>query len=479
MITLTITHIQQKLLIVSIALICFTTSVTGKEKISKIISRQDGSITFVVDENLSPAEKKDRNTSGDKIAQLMRAEEQLESERFEIITSSFANDNNLRYLGEDAFFQCMVRAYAEHRSIVISPDMVWLIISQGFARYVNEHAEELRPLLVNHKGKMDLVIESGQDLLSDETDWQKLIGDFTSQIDKHTKKDIAKTITSDFSTTTLTERIASQITLMESVKSYFEYIVFRIACGIPSITLKGTPKDWQLILEKTRSLSQYGLSEWTKELEPILGEFVQATKGKPNQEFWQSIVKKKRIDQLSGGWCSPNKPTELDGWILKLFPDKNGVTLGNISHTKHAPSEWVRVGFKYLQLSPTDGTVISETPMELWAGFIGVEDDALNNTLTPKIGWMVGVAKDMDSEEMLNKLKKMNDGFGIRLRVKEVPEILSRLPHIKLLHLEFTDTVVLPDWLENIQIDDLLISGNMTEQEKEEIKKRFPMARFK
>lgn len=73
----------------------------------------------------------------------------------------------------------------------------------------------------------------------------------------------------------------------------------------------------------------------------------------------------------------------------------------------------------------------------------------------------------------------MNDGFGIRLRVKEVPEILSRLPHIKLLHLEFTDTVVLPDWLENIQIDDLLIRGKMTEQEEEEIKKRFPMARFK
>ena len=64
--------------------------------------------------------------------------------------------------------------------------MVWLVICQGFARYVNAHAEELRPKLVNHEGKMDLVIETDKDLMTEEVDWPILINDFASQIDKHT-----------------------------------------------------------------------------------------------------------------------------------------------------------------------------------------------------------------------------------------------------------------------------------------------------
>ena len=115
----------------------------------------------------------------------------------------------------------------------IQPYMVWLVISQGFARYVNAHAEELRPKLVNHNGKMDLAIMTNKDLLTEDVDWPSLIADFSSQINKYTKNGIAKTITSDFTTTGSVERVASQITLMESVKSYFEYIVYRIACGIP------------------------------------------------------------------------------------------------------------------------------------------------------------------------------------------------------------------------------------------------------
>lgn len=32
---------------------------------------------------------------------------------------------------------------------------------------------------------------------------------------------------------------------MEAVKPYFEFIIIRIVCGIPEITLEGTPEDWE------------------------------------------------------------------------------------------------------------------------------------------------------------------------------------------------------------------------------------------
>lgn len=305
-----------------------------------------------------------------------------------IVTSSFANDDSLGYLGKDAFFQCLITAYANHQSLVLSPDMVWLLISQGFARYVNAHSEDLRPQLVNHEGKMKLKVKTTEDLLSGNPDWERIMEDFSDSIRQYTKGEIAQTLAADFSTTTPTTRIASDITLMESMKSYFEYTVMRILCGIPSITLQGTPEDWQSILDRTKRLGKYGLQAWVDNLVPILTEFVRTAEGTPNQKFWQSMVKRTRVDRLEGGACEPLKPTELDGWMLKLFPDEKGQTLDKVPHTKDMPSEMVCVDFKYQVVTPSL-TVLEETLMELWAGFIGAEVDEEANTLTPKIGWMV------------------------------------------------------------------------------------------
>lgn len=141
------------------------------------------------------------------------------------------------------------------------------------------------------------------------------------------------------------------------------------------------------------------------------------------------------------------------------------------------PTERVRVGFKYRVLDSGQGTVINETPMKLWAGFIGAEEDTITNTLTPKIGWLVRMAESDD--DVLNDLKKQDKGRGIRLRVKEVPEVLSKLQHIRRLELVFTDTVVLPEWLDRLTIDSFTIRGKMTGAEKAEIKRRFPKVEIK
>lgn len=443
---------------------------------SRITNRTDGSITFVVDENLTPAPRQRNLYMGESIAEFMLYEEQIPNDARRIIATSFSGENNLMITGKDAFYRSIVKAYANHQSVTLSPDMVWLVISQGFARYVNAHAEELRPKLVSHNGKMDLAIQTDKDLLTEDVDWPSLIDGFSSQIDKYTKNGIAKTITSDFTTTGPVERVASQITLMESVKSYFEYIVYRIACGIPTITLHGTVEDWRRVHEKTRQLKQYGLETWINALEPILQEFIHTAEGHPNQAFWKSMVKKQTVAALKGGACSPDSPTELDGWLLKLFPDENGKTHDKVWHTTEMPSEYVRVNFKYRVINPTDGSLISETPMELWAGFIGAKYDTVCNMVTPKMGWLVRVAESED--DTLNELKKNNSRWGIHLRIQEVPEILSQLGHIKNLELVFTGKVVLPEWMDKLTIDRFTIRGAMNDSEKAAIRKRFPNVVF-
>ena len=376
-----------------LSLLLVLVSLTALANDSRIIAQSPGSISFVVDENLKPVDYFFTSTDCGEIAKLwmtppMDKTLNKAERNNSLVASSFANEHNLKYQGEGPFFSTLVTAYANHMSVTLSPDMVWLLISQGFARYVDAHAEELRSLFVDHDGEMKLVVQ-GKDFLFDDADWPKLIGTFASLIDKNTKGGIAQVITADFSTTGPVERVASQITLMKSMEHYFEYEYDVPICGIPSITLKGTPEDWQRVLEKAKKLSQYGLDGWVKELEPILTEFVHAAQGHPNQRFWQSIVKKIREDELraagGGGGCGDEtEPTLLDGWFLKLFPDCDGKTLEFVEYgTSSVESEIVRVEFKYNLLG------LASFPMELWAGFIATEVDTTARMLTPKIGWMV------------------------------------------------------------------------------------------
>ena len=449
--------------------------------VASFASAQNG-VTFVVDENLAPIDEdaldmEDSQLRGSSaLYGIFREEGVLEPIW---IAMSFSDDERFyTFKGKDVFFQTIVRAYAEHRPLVLSPDMVWLLISQGFARYVNAHSDELRDQIVSHTEKMDLVVETKKNLLYEDADWKKLIAGFAAQINEYTKGDVAKTITADFTTTGVTERIVSQVTLMETVKTYFDYVVHYMGCGIPSITLMGTPQDWQKVLEKTEQLEKYGMGDWFKSLKPILTEFIKASEGKPNQAFWQNMVKKENPDKLVGNKvCDFRKPTVLDGWMLKLFPDENGQTLDQVPHIHEMPSERVYVDFRYQVIDIANGNVIVDTPMELIAGYIGTEVDTLTHALTPKMGWMVRQIES--NEKIVESLKKKaeEDSFdGLDLRVNRVPEHLAQLKYIKRLTLNFTDKVALPEWFYGLQIDNLTIKGEMSDEQEAAIKKHFPKA---
>ena len=192
------------------------------------------------------------------------------------------------------------------------------------------------------------------------------------------------------------------------------------------------------------------------------------------------MVKKQRVDKLDGGGCIPRHPTELDGWILKFFPDENGLTLDQVPNTHKMPSERVYVDFKYQIINPADGTVLSETPLQLVAGFIGADVDLKTGAMKPKMGWVVRQMEGSDS--IVKRLQMMDSGdglfSGIELRVNKVPEHLAQLPHIKKLTLYFANEVELPDWFYNLQIDNLTIYGEIKKVTEDAIWKSFPHARI-
>src|SRR5262249_19251179 len=70
-----------------------------------------------------------------------------------------------RYHGQlvaDVYFHPVVAAvhlaFSDHRTLVLSPDILWLLVAQGFANHVNANAKELRPKFVKHSGKVTIAV---------------------------------------------------------------------------------------------------------------------------------------------------------------------------------------------------------------------------------------------------------------------------------------------------------------------------------
>jgi TonB family protein len=361
-------------------------------RLPKILSQSEGGLTFVVDENLESIKDPIRYChNANNIVELILEDADVMFDLWEkpdnIVAMSFDGDENMAYMGKDAFFQSVINAYAYHQSISFSPDMIWLLICQGFSRYVNEHSEEMRYRLVSHSGKKKLTVSTNRNLLKDKRAWPELVKKFSELIDEHTKGGVAELIASDFSTTGPVESVASRITLMESMKQYFSYHASFSVCGIPSIRLTGTPDDWRDVLKRTERLKSYGLEGWLNSLEPILKEFVAASEGKPDQRFWQSIVRKERVGKLVNGSCSRPNPTKFDGWILKFFPYADGRIPESVSYGSKMPTGMLNVDMIYSIESPYKK--VQQYNLELWAGFIGAQKDVDGIFIVPKIGWFV------------------------------------------------------------------------------------------
>ncbi|MDR1518060.1 MAG: DUF4419 domain-containing protein [Dysgonamonadaceae bacterium] len=387
---------------------------------------------------------------------------------FDIVAKN-AREGGLVNLGYHPFFDGLYSAYAQHRPFVISPDMIWLLISQGFAQHVNANSENLRPHFVNFSGKSQLVVETETELAQlSEKQWEDIFPKFTQQIGQRVGSELINVLASDFSTTTPVEKVASEITIMQAMDSYFEYIVMYVVCGIPEITLQGTTEDWEKVLEKTQRLEKYELAWWTQELEPVLQKIIETSKGKIDKAFWRNIFKKK-AEELTRKCGGP--PLTIDGWIVKFFPyDKEG-NRNNLKELKgdaqgaKLPQEIVKVDLQYI-----DKQTKKQIPLELWAGFVGLEQDEQNFTLTPKIGWMI---RKKDVDEIGLQISFAESDF-IELKVSDFPKPLLHKAKIQYLRMAFTDKIIVPDEFSKVAVGQFHLSGKIDDAGIERLKQMFP-----
>ena len=305
----------------------------------------------------------------------------------------------------NSFIEAVHTAYAEHYPLVLSPDIIWQCVAQGFAIHVNKNARKLRHKFVAHNGKIKLVVQMDSFVKgSPDNDWEQAFRAFSDEVRKNVGDEIHGLLTPDFSTTGPVEKAESQIVLMNTFKEYFDYS-HCTECGIPSITMEGNVEDWKRLCEKALSLSRFNFRWWTDAVKPILNEFVNALSGVVNKKFWQKLYK---LSHDSGG-------PYITGWIATLFP-----YLGS-KPEKMQQNEYLR-SWNNESREMFYGITTTEFPsgavstpfirqyfaekfeMCFYAGFYGVGQDKKTLALKPVIGW--AVAEDDTKEEVENTIEQ-------------------------------------------------------------------------
>ncbi len=306
-------------------------------------------------------------------------------------------EKNIQASTYNSFVASCLIAFEQHKRLVLSPDIIWLAIVQQLAIHVNNNSEDLRKEFVNFEGKKSILIERDFFRMGADNPWENVFPEFTDRIKEYIGESNYNTIIGNFSTTDATAKVAFEISMMDVVKSYFDYGMSTM-CGIPEITLEGTTEDWKLILKKARELSKYKLDWWLESLIPVLEQFVAASEDNIDSEFWKSFFK------LDGGSGGPY----INGYINQFFPyvkggykEENTLVKNRYINAKSSgwglttsmfPSGIASVPFIWLYFE-------EKFPMGFVSGFIGMERTDKN--IKPNIGW--GVLHRVAKEEAFKK----------------------------------------------------------------------------
>ena len=292
-----------------------------------------------------------------------------------------------------SLIQGLIFAYKNHYPITKTPDMIWLLIEQGFVSYVEKYKDKVRENFVNFSGKKELKVERVglTPTTLKEEDWKGIIDEFVQQIEENVGKEIIDNLQSDFSTTNLTSKITSKITIMSSFQEFFIYKLSMLGCGISSINLEGSLEDWKNIKSKLEYLSTKGLEWWTKNLIPIIDKIILTKKFYAenkviNEElinFWKKMIKVKG----EGGVYSPYV---INGWIVKFFPNLKGENPTIYEELKEGdvPDQIIGCPLE-ITFIPNEGGKIIAYKCNLISGFFGMIQDKNTFNVRPVIGYAI------------------------------------------------------------------------------------------
>jgi hypothetical protein len=340
----------------------------------------------------------------------------------------------------NGFVNTCLLAYNEHHDLYLKPNDVWLCILSQFGLYVNYHTSALRKRVVNFEGKLQLEVKH------EEIDIDRMASDFIGQTNEYLTDEIKTISSATFTTSTVHDKLVSNLMFLCIMKKFFA-LRYYLKCGLPSVTLYGTVADWELLLDLTKSLSQFDeldysncydeyedyfeyddsnehyINKWLELLVPILENFIRTAKGEDSDDL------KKWWNQICHVYSGASGPTYISGWLStfcmmqedtdrKCFVFRNNKTLDNIT------SQWpfidvddVPSGFLYAPLEIVVGEKVRQC--KIYAGLMGMTNVEHNKYgIKPVSMWAIANVHTIDPllGQMLHRheldVADLSKGYG-------------------------------------------------------------------
>ena len=308
------------------------------------------------------------------------------------------------------------QSYAKHIPVTVSPDILWMLIVQGFSRHIDQNAEKLRNKFVDFDGQKTLIVNGDEWTIEEITreGWESTFAAFVELIKRNAGDSMIKIITPTFSTTTPTIQVSSQIAIMSCFKNYFKYIRLYGGCGFPYINLQGTLKDYEELKSKVEKLKGFDIDDWIKELIIIIDKIIETKKGKIDIDFWKNMIKNKETMEPRGSGAL-TKVENIDGWLLNFYPyykvddvfkkceklvrktDFNKPL--DVKNLENIPEEMVEV-----PLIMHHKITGKDTELTIKTGFLGMIQEK-NGLAKPEIGWFI--TNKIDIGEARQKIREL------------------------------------------------------------------------
>ena len=340
----------------------------------------------------------------------LNANEPLEIFHYNLDT----DEQEIFNVGKTSLIQGLIAAYKNHYPITISPDMIWILIMQGFSRFMEKYENLVRERFVNFTGKKDLKLERLQysPYNASKEVWDGIIKEFVQKIGNNVGKEVVDNLECDFSTTSAVAKVTSQVCIMSAMKQYFTYRVLMAGCGISSITLEGSVQDWEKIKSKLEFLSTKALKWWTKHLIPIIDNIILTkkyykAKNKLNEElvnFWKGMIRLKGTGDMYD-------PHLINGWIVKFIPNLSGEkpAIYEEIYETMVPDQIISCPMELTWLSMVGKKV--DFQCALASGFYGMVQDKETFNVRPVIGYTIVVEGKKESDISVEEKNKIIEEF--------------------------------------------------------------------
>mmetsp|Transcript_41318 Transcript_41318/g.125029 ORF Transcript_41318/g.125029 Transcript_41318/m.125029 type:complete len:406 (-) Transcript_41318:1143-2360(-) len=309
---------------------------------------------------------------------------------------SSAPDQKIYHERDLGLFECVYEAWKNHYNLRTTSEDWWFPVACKIAKAIDKaakgedsSAKKVRELFVNHEGKEKLCVDVDVFTIY-EVDYDQFFSEMSSEITRRIKiPKYAEAMQNDFSTSSTTHRIGSQINLMASMQQFFSFEMGLCGCGIKGLEMLGEQKDWDALAEKLRLVKKqlepihdclrWELpEEWWSHVERVfirLAETYAASNSKQTAkvaDFWADIF------LVGKGWkhgpsgIGGHAAEEYNGWLVRFLTGRKTILKeeffeeSNVEKLKGLNSVPMTITMKYLKPPIQDEA-------ELSAGILGFE----------------------------------------------------------------------------------------------------------